>query len=65
MQVILSKETHDQKADEDVVEDLDVWGIDIIMTTGEGKPRLVDERKTTIYKHQVCAWCSCSAHVMC
>eukprot|EP00656_Telonema_subtile_P039607 TRINITY_DN446_c0_g1_i2.p1 TRINITY_DN446_c0_g1~~TRINITY_DN446_c0_g1_i2.p1 ORF type:complete len:379 (+),score=163.70 TRINITY_DN446_c0_g1_i2:185-1321(+) len=51
--VILSKETHDQKADEDVVEDLDVWGIDIIMTTGEGKPRLVDERKTTIYKHQV------------
>jgi curved DNA binding protein len=51
--VILSKETHDQKAEEEEIEELDVWGIDIIMSTGEGKPREIDELKTTIYKHQV------------
>jgi curved DNA binding protein len=51
--VILSKETHDQKVEEETVEELEVWGIDIIMSTGEGKPRQIDELKTTIYKHQV------------
>jgi len=51
--VILSKETSDHKVDEDEMEELDVFAIDIIMSTGEGKPSEKDENKTTIYKHQV------------
>jgi len=51
--VIISKETAEHKVDEDEVEDLDVFAIDIIFSTGDGKPREIDETKTTIYKHQV------------
>merc|ERR1711935_314208 len=51
--VILSKESHEHKVEDEEVENLDVWGIDILMSTGEGKPREIDELKTTIYKHQV------------
>lgn len=51
--VILSKESHEHKVEDEEVENLDVWGIDILMSTGEGKPREVDELKTSIYKHAV------------
>jgi len=51
--VVISKETPEQKVDEELIELNDVMAIDIIMSTGEGKPREVDELKTTIYKHQV------------
>ena len=51
--MIISKETAEHKVDEDEVEDLDVFAIDIIFSTGDGKPREIDETKTTIYKHQV------------
>merc|ERR1711934_609481 len=51
--VILSKETADHKVEEEEIEELDVFAIDIIMSTGEGKPVEKDENKTTIYKHQV------------
>jgi curved DNA binding protein len=51
--VILGKETTEHKVDEEEIEELDVFAIDIIMSTGEGKPTEKDELKTTIYKHQV------------
>jgi len=51
--VILAKESAEHRVEEEEIEELDVFAIDIIFTTGEGKPREVDELKTTIYKHQV------------
>jgi curved DNA binding protein len=51
--VVLSKETPEHKVEEEQIEALDVMAIDIIFSTGEGKPREIDELKTTIYKHQV------------
>merc|ERR1712028_268453 len=51
--VILSKETSDMKVEEEEIEELDVLAVDIIMSTGDGQPKEVDELKTTIYKHQV------------
>merc|ERR1712216_1006055 len=43
----------EQDVEEEEIEELDVFAIDIIMSTGEGKPVEKDELKTTIYKHQV------------
>merc|ERR1711865_462998 len=51
--VILSKETSEMKVEEEAIEELDVLAIDIIMSTGDGQPKEIDENKTTIYKHQV------------
>merc|ERR1711865_1291628 len=51
--VILSKETSEMKVEEEAIEELDVLAIDIIVSTGDGQPKEVDELKTTIYKHQV------------
>jgi curved DNA binding protein len=51
--VILSKETPEMKVEEEEIEELDVLAIDILMSTGEGEPKEIDEQKTTIYKHQV------------
>ena len=58
--MIISKETAEHKVDDDeIIEELDVFAIDIIMSTGDGKPQEKDELKTTIYKHQVC----CIIHI--
>ena len=46
---IISKSTNDQKVDEFKVEEGDVYSIDIMMSTGEGKPTLSDYR-TTVFK---------------
>merc|ERR1711865_1047344 len=51
--VNLSKETSEMKVEEEEIEELDVLAVDIIMSTGDGQPKEVDELKTTIYKHQV------------
>lgn len=47
--VILSKETKDQKVEEYTFEVNEVYEIDIVMSTGEGKPQQGDTR-TTVYK---------------
>lgn len=47
--VILSREEVDQKVEEIEFEPNEVYAIDIVMSTGEGKPKAVDER-TTVYK---------------
>lgn len=50
--VILSRETADNHVDTVQFEDSQCWSIDIIMSTGEGKPKL-GEAKTSIYKRAV------------
>ena len=32
---------------------MQVYAIDIVVSTGEGKPRVLDEKETTIYKRAV------------
>lgn len=50
--VIISKAEVDQKVDEFEFEPNTVFAIDIVMSTGEGKPREIDER-TCVYKRAV------------
>jgi methionine aminopeptidase len=47
--VILSRETPDNHVEKVEFEDSQCWSIDIIMSTGEGKPKLGDA-KTSVYK---------------
>lgn len=47
--VVISKETVDHKVDEVIFQDYDVFCFDIVMSTGEGKPK-ENEAKTTIFK---------------
>jgi curved DNA binding protein len=47
--VIINKETLDQKVEEIAFEPHEVYGVDIVMSTGEGKPKETESR-TTIYK---------------
>jgi len=47
--VIINKTDVDQKVDEFEFAPNEVYAIDIVMSTGEGKPREIDER-TTVYK---------------
>lgn len=48
--IILLKKTTQEKADDHKIELYDVFGLDIVMTTGEGKLKQKDEKETQIYK---------------
>jgi len=50
--IIMNKTTADQQTEEYEIEEHDVFGIDIVMSTGDGKPKEKD-RKATIYKRVV------------
>ncbi len=50
--VILGKPTLDAKADTHAFAEGDVWGVDIVMSTGDGKTREADAR-ATIFKHNL------------
>jgi len=50
--VIINKQTVDQKVEEFEFEDYEVYAVDIVMSTGEGKSRETETR-TTIYKRAV------------
>lgn len=50
--VVISKETLDQKAEEVTFEDWDAFTFDIVMSTGEGKARETEAR-TTVFKRAV------------
>jgi methionine aminopeptidase len=50
--VIISKETADQKVEEYEFISGDVFGLDIFVSSGEGKPREGDYR-TTVYKREL------------
>ncbi|XP_031396369.1 ERBB-3 BINDING PROTEIN 1-like [Punica granatum] len=51
--VILSVSNPDTRVDEAEFEENEVYAVDIVTSTGEGKPKLLDEKQTTIYKRAV------------
>ncbi|KAI9380590.1 hypothetical protein POPTR_016G119700v4 [Populus trichocarpa] len=51
--VILSVSNPDTRVDDAEFEENEVYAVDIFTSTGEGKPKLLDEKTTTIYKRAV------------
>lgn len=51
--VILSVASPDTKVDDAEFEENEVYAVDIVASTGDGKPKLLDEKQTTIYKRAV------------
>ncbi|GMI79930.1 A. THALIANA ERBB-3 BINDING PROTEIN 1, ERBB-3 BINDING PROTEIN 1 [Hibiscus trionum] len=51
--VVLSVSNPDTRVDDAEFEENEVYAVDIVASTGEGKPRLLDEKQTTIYKRAV------------
>ncbi len=51
--VVLNRPSPDNKADDATIEEGEAWAIDVVVSTGEGKPRVADERETTVYKRDV------------
>mmetsp|Transcript_13365 Transcript_13365/g.18263 ORF Transcript_13365/g.18263 Transcript_13365/m.18263 type:complete len:388 (+) Transcript_13365:123-1286(+) len=48
--LILSKPTPECKADEAVFQENEVYSLDVCFSTGEGKPKVMNEKETTVYK---------------
>jgi curved DNA binding protein len=48
--MILNRLAPEQKAEDAEFEEGEVYAIDIIMSTGDGKPKVHDDRETTVYK---------------
>jgi len=48
--VILNKPSPEAKAEEAIFQENEVYALDIAFTTGEGKPKLKDEKETNVYK---------------
>jgi len=51
--VILSVSNPETRVDDAEFEENEVYAIDIVTSTGYGKPRLLDEKQTTVYKRAV------------
>lgn len=51
--VILSVSNPDTRVDDAEFEENEVYAVDIVLSTGDGKPKLLDEKQTTIYKRAV------------
>jgi curved DNA binding protein len=51
--VILSAGNAETRVDDAEFEENEVYAIDIVTSTGEGKPKLLDEKQTTVYKRAV------------
>lgn len=51
--VVLNKPNADQRVEDHEFELNEVYSIDIVVSTGEGKSRVVDEKATTVYKRDV------------
>lgn len=45
---VLNKPTPEAKVAEDTFEENEVYAVDIVVSTGEGKTRLMDEKETTV-----------------
>ena len=48
--VVLDRTTHDQKVEINEIEQAEVYAIDIVVSTGEGKLKVQDEKETSVYK---------------
>ncbi|GAB2295988.1 ERBB-3 BINDING PROTEIN 1 [Dionaea muscipula] len=51
--VILIVSSPEMRVDDAEFEENEVYAVDIVVSTGEGKPKLLDEKQTTIYKRAV------------
>uniref|UniRef100_A0A7C9CPJ4 ERBB-3 BINDING PROTEIN 1 n=1 Tax=Opuntia streptacantha TaxID=393608 RepID=A0A7C9CPJ4_OPUST len=51
--VVLSVSSPEMRVDDAEFEENEVYAVDIVTSTGEGKPRMLDEKQTTIYKRAV------------
>ncbi|KAM7258788.1 hypothetical protein ACFE04_014529 [Oxalis oulophora] len=51
--VVLSVANPETRVDDAEFEENEVYAIDIVTSSGEGKPKLLDEKQTTIYKRAV------------
>jgi len=51
--VIISKASTDQKVEEFTFQENEVYAIDIVMSTGDGKPKESGAARTTIYKRAI------------
>jgi methionine aminopeptidase len=48
--VILNKPSPECKVEEAVFQENEVYALDIAYSTGEGKPKVIDEKETNVYK---------------
>lgn len=51
--VVLNRPNPDQKIEDAEFAEGEVYSIDIIMSTGDGKPRVGDEKETTVFKRSL------------
>ncbi|KAA8517759.1 hypothetical protein F0562_015236 [Nyssa sinensis] len=51
--VVLSVSNPETRVDDAEFEENEVYAIDIVTSTGDGKPKLLDEKQTTVYKRAV------------
>lgn len=51
--VILNKPSPELKAEDEQVELNEVYALDIVMSSGEGKPKIHDEKETSVYKRAI------------
>lgn len=47
---VLNRPSPEHKVENGEFEENEVYAVDIVVSTGEGKPKLVDEKQTTVYK---------------
>ncbi|DBA93752.1 TPA: hypothetical protein ACH3X3_013817 [Trebouxia sp. C0006] len=47
---VLNRPSPEHKVEDGEFEENEVYAIDIVVSTGEGKPKIVDEKQTTVYK---------------
>ncbi len=50
---VLNRPTPEHKVEDQEFEENEVYAIDIVMSTGEGKPKVLDEKETTVYKRSL------------
>jgi len=51
--VILNKPSPELKAGDETIEVNEVYALDIVLSSGEGKPKIHDERETSVYKRAI------------
>ena len=51
--VILNKPSPELRAEDETVELNEVYALDIVMSSGEGKPKIQDEKETAVYKRAI------------
>ena len=48
--VVLGRPVADQRVEEHEIEELEAYAIDVLVSTGEGKLKVMDEKRTTVFK---------------